>query len=102
MLRYGTAVLRFSVHPRTVDSKTGFHEPLTQFDEALRELKEPEESPVLRRRSALERGEGDVHHVLGGEDDEVAHLAAVGSDLGRVLIGPVVDRQVVERAAGTF
>ena len=49
-------------------------------------------------RVPLQRGEGHVEEVLGGEDDEVAHLAAVRSDLGRVLVGPVVEGDVVEGA----
>ena len=67
-------------------------------DEALRELEEAEVAPVLGGGVPLERGEGHEEEVLGGEDDEVAHLAAVGPDLGRVLVGPVVEGDVVEGA----
>lgn len=56
--------------------------------------------PVLRRRRPLERGEGEEERVLGGVDDQVAHLAAVGPDLGRKLVRAVEDRHVVEGAAG--
>ena len=52
----------------------------------------------MDRRRPLERGERHVQEVLGRVDDEVAHLAAVRPDLGRVLVRPVVDGHKVERA----
>ena len=72
---------------------------LTEFDEALGELEESKEPPVLRDGRPLQRGEGEEEGVLGRVDDEVAHLAAVRPDLGRHLVGAVVDGHVVERAA---
>ena len=82
-----------------LSSEDAKHFRLTKLNKAVREFEESEEAPVLCGGGTLQRRERHVEHVLRGVDDEVPHLTAVRPYLRRELVGTVIDRHIVKRAA---